>query len=406
MTFAVIDFETTGLMPERNDRVIEAGVVLVDSEGKVEQEWTTLVNPHRDVGSTHIHRLCAGDLLDAPEFADVADQILSFLAGRTVVAHNATFDMKFLRTELERSGYAISGNPLALCSMKWSGRLVGPAKLQHACEALGVELGTDAHSAMADARATAGLLAHLIRLARQDREWLEDVESSRRYGWPPLQGRSRARVVARGERKPDLRSWLDSVLSTAWIPGAPEDEASYLLALDRALLDRNISISEARQLVDAARNAGLSGASVARIHRSYLMSVAHEALVDGVVTDTEKTDLIAIARALGLASSDVDEALASAAGAQSKRKSVGLFSLSAGDRVVFTGETSHPREAWVNEILASGLMSGGITKSTKLIVAADPDSLSGKAVKARAYGVPIVDEKAFTRLFQEYLARR
>ena len=45
MTFAVIDFETTGLMPERNDRVIEAGVVLVDSEGKVEQEWTTLVNP-------------------------------------------------------------------------------------------------------------------------------------------------------------------------------------------------------------------------------------------------------------------------------------------------------------------------------------------------------------------------
>ena len=46
----------------------------------------------------------------------------------------------------------------------------------------------------------------------------------------------------------------------------------------------------------------------------------------------------------------------------------------------------------------AGLKCGGITKKTKLVVAADPDSQSGKAAKARSYGVPVVTEAAFARL--------
>lgn len=406
MAFAVIDFETTGLMPERSDRVVEIGIVHVDDKGQIEHEWTTLVNPRRDVGATHVHGLRAADLLDAPEFGDVADQILGLVTDRTVVAHNASFDMRFLQAELARAGYVVPSRPPALCSMKWSGRLIGPAKLQHACEALGIEL-VDAHSAMGDARATAGILTHLTRLASRERDWSEDADRSRRYGWPGVQGRPHARTAARGERKPDPHSWLDSVLGATWIPGVPEVEASYLLVLDRALLDRSISISEAQQLTDAARDAGLSGASVARIHRSYLHSAAQEALADGVLTDEEKSDIVAIADALRLTSSDVEDALASAAITQSERKkSGGSFALVAGDRIVFTGETSQPRETWVAEIVAAGLTSGGVTKSAKLVVAADPDSLSGKAAKARDYDIPIVDERTFVRLFQEYRAGR
>ena len=65
MPFAVIDFETTGLVPERTDRVVEIGVVLTDDDGLIEHEWTTLINPHRDVGATHIHRIDCGDVVDA-----------------------------------------------------------------------------------------------------------------------------------------------------------------------------------------------------------------------------------------------------------------------------------------------------------------------------------------------------
>ncbi|WP_143026021.1 exonuclease domain-containing protein [Leucobacter chromiiresistens] len=61
--FAVIDFETTGFVPERNDRVVEVGVVLLDETGQQEHSWTTLVNPRRDVGASHVHGISGGDLL-------------------------------------------------------------------------------------------------------------------------------------------------------------------------------------------------------------------------------------------------------------------------------------------------------------------------------------------------------
>lgn len=157
MSFAVIDFETTGLVPERTDRVVEVGVVLTDDDGCIELEWTTLVNPHRDVGASHIHGIPAGDVLDAPDFADISDYLLEMIGGRAVVAHNASFDMRFLHRELQLARYDVPTRPIALCSMKWAGRMMGAAKLSHCCEALGIAL-TNAHSALGDAHATAELL--------------------------------------------------------------------------------------------------------------------------------------------------------------------------------------------------------------------------------------------------------
>lgn len=47
--FAVLDFETTGTAANRDDRVVEVGVVLLTSDGNIEHEWSTLVNPGRAV---------------------------------------------------------------------------------------------------------------------------------------------------------------------------------------------------------------------------------------------------------------------------------------------------------------------------------------------------------------------
>lgn len=400
MTYAVIDFETTGLVPERGDRVVEVGIVLVDAFGNVERDWTTLVNPQRDVGATHIHGLKAAELLDAPEFDEIADDVLDLVAGRVVVAHNATFDMRFLQSELTRAGHRLD-RPPALCSMKWSGRLIGPAKLSHACEAIGISL-VDAHSALGDARATAGLLSHLMRRAHNLREWGDDLRHSRSFAWPASLGERSARPVVRGGRQPDPAAWLDVVLGATWIPGVPEDEASYLLVLERALLDRRISRAEAQQLVETAQKSRLTGTTIARLHREYLRSVAQEAWADGILTGEEQADLLAIADALQLSETEVADALARAKEKHSIGQGSSSFALSTGDRVVFTGETSRSRDDWVDAIVAAGLVSGGVTKSTKLVVAADPDSLSGKAAKARAYGIPIVDEGAFLRLFERY----
>lgn len=404
MSFAVIDFETTGLVPERTDRVVEVGVVLTDDDGRIEHEWATLVNPHRDLGATHIHGISAGDVLDAPDFVDIGDYLLEILSGRVLVAHNASFDMRFLHAELQRARYEIPERPTALCSMKWAGRMIGAAKLSHCCEALGISL-TNAHSALGDAHATAELLPHLIDCCCASAEWHDDLARCSSFCWPDSFGHaSPAIAVQRGQADADPHAWLRSVLGAAWIPATPEDEAVYLVMLDNALLDRSISRSEGRQLVDTAQAAGLSRGTVARLHQDYLRAVATEALADGVVTDAERAELDAVATALGFGAPYVDEALAWASANAPKPRDAAGFALQPGDRIVFTGEMNRGRDEWVSTICAAGLASGGVTKSTRLVVAADPDSQSGKAAKARQYGIPVVDEDTFTRFLAAYLA--
>lgn len=402
MAFAVIDFETTGFVPERADRVVEVGIVLTDDEGCIEDEWTTLVNPHRDVSAGHIHGITAGELLDAPDFAAISDQVLELVSGRVVVAHNATFDMRFLHCELQRANYAVAERPAALCSMKWAGRTIGAAKLAQCCEAFGIRLES-AHSALCDARATAELLPYLMNMCGDTAEWFFDLQRAAAYPWPTPRGHgSPAAAVPRGQVAADPRVWLTTVLRAAWIPGNPEDEAAYLLMLENALLDRSISRTEGRQLIATAEAAGLSGATVERLHRDYLRAVAREALEDGVVTAAERRDLAEVATELGLTARDVDDALAWAAGLTTDARPASGFALHPGDRVVFTGEMRRGRDEWITAVVAAGLTSGGVTKSTRVLVAADPDSLSGKAAKARAYGIPVVSEEAFARMLEDY----
>lgn len=402
MSFAVIDFETTGFVPERTDRVVEVGIVLTDDTGRIEDEWTTLVNPCRDVSTSHIHGIIAGDLLDAPEFADISGHVLDMLAGRVVVAHNASFDMRFLHCELTRANYAIAERPAALCSMKWAGRAVGAAKLSQCCEAFGIALD-DAHSALCDARATAELLPYLTKLCGDTAEWFTDVQRAAAYPWPaPLGHTSHVAAVLRGQTAANPQEWLSAVLRAAWIPGSPEDEAAYLLMLENALLDRSISRTEGRQLIEVAEAGGLRSASVERLHRDYLRAVAQEALEDGVVTDAERRELADVAGALGCGAHDVDDALTWAAVHTASGKTTPGFALQPGDRVVFTGDMNRGRDEWIAAITAAGLTSGGVTKSTRVVVSADPDSLSRKAAKARTYGIPVVSEDAFERMFAQY----
>src|SRR5690625_97663 len=401
MSFAVIDFETTGFVPERTDRVVEVGIVLTDDDGRIENEWATLVNPHRDVSAGHIHGITAGELLDAPDFADISGRVLDMLTGRVVVAHNAVFDMRFLQCELQRADYAVAERPDALCSMKWAGRVVGAAKLAQCCEAFGIAFD-DAHSALCDARATAQLLPYLLTACRDTAEWLADLQRAAAYRWPAPARISHVAPVLRGQASAQLGEWLHTVLRAAWIPGHPEDEAAYLLVLENALLDRAISRTEGRQLVETARAAGLSAPTVRRLHEDYLRAVAAEALDDGVVTDAERDGLAAVADALGLTVRHVTDAMAWAAAHTAPSTKNSGFALRPGDRVVFTGDMNRRRDEWIAAVVAAGLTSGGVTKYTRVLVAADPDSLSGKAVKARSYGIPVVSEAAFEQMFEQY----
>ena len=67
--------------------------------------------------------------------------------------------------------------------------------------------------------------------------------------------------------------------------------------------------------------------------------------------------------------------------------------------IVLTGEMQRMRSEWVDILTDAGFTTHpNITKKVALLAAADADSLSGKARKARSYGIPIVDEAGLARL--------
>jgi DNA polymerase-3 subunit epsilon len=199
-------------------------------------------------------------------------------------------------------------------------------------------------------------------------------------------------------RRPD--AWLDRITSS--LPRNPEPSIdAYFAVLEQALLDGYLSAHEESALIEVAIDLGLHRDQVAAVHTMYLDSMAIAAWADGVVTETERAQLVGLAEMLGLPTSLVPLCLKRAEAVGRAVESDG-FRLEVGDQVAFTGDLSVPRtqlEALVRDL---GLAPSGVTKQTKVVVAADPDSLSGKAGKARQYGIPIVTEAAFARMVSQF----
>ena len=184
---------------------------------------------------------------------------------------------------------------------------------------------------------------------------------------------------------------------------------AYEALLDRVLEDRNVDDSEGDALLETAVRWGLGTDQVHLAHREYLNRLAVAAVADGLVTDAERRDLDLVARLLGHDQRHLDEMLAEAAGkASSPRLGVppaqsteGL----AGKRVCFTGEMQcrHDgqvisREAAEELAAEAGLtVVESVTKKLDLLVIADPQTQSGKAKKARQYGIRVMHEPVFWR---------
>lgn len=162
---AVIDVETTGFSPRTGDRVLEIAIVTCEPDGTIEEGWVTLVDPGRPVGATAVHGITAAHVRGAPTFRAVVGDIAQRLRGRVVAAHNASFDLRFLDAEFELAGVPPQPWP-SVCTLQLSKRFgTTGGKLSVCCEAEGVVLD-DAHSALADATATARLLALYLERAR------------------------------------------------------------------------------------------------------------------------------------------------------------------------------------------------------------------------------------------------
>ncbi|GAA1276522.1 hypothetical protein GCM10009677_32820 [Sphaerisporangium rubeum] len=396
--YSVIDVETTGLRASWHDRVIEIGVVHTDLDGRVTGEWSTLVNPERDLGPQRIHGISAADIRHAPTFKEIAGAVAGLLRGRVPVGHNLSFDTGFLDAEFTRIGVT---TPLlgvvGVCTMAEAQRFLphAPRNLAGCCAIADIPLDGH-HDALIDAHAAAALLRHYLDLSRPHSPWPAALTSCAAAEWPPYAGGD-APWVRRGVSAERQHHFLARILDRVPQAAQPVQATTYLALLDQVLLDHHISASEADALVDLATTLGLCRAELDRLHRDYLLTLAQAALADGVVTSEERHELDLIAGLLHLPASATDEALTETATRTPSASP--RFALREGDLVVFTGEMTEGRETWENRARQAGYVPhANVTKKVRLVIAADPDSLSGKARKARAYGIPIVTPEAFTRL--------
>lgn len=404
LKFAVIDVETTGLHPRPNHRVVELAVVHLDETGHITGTWETLLNPKRDLGAQSIHGIRASDVLDAPTFDQIAGHLVRLLDGRVLVAHNAGFDYRFLGAEFSRTGLEVPfSDSDALCTMHLASTFLPGAGrgLKDCCAAFDIEL-TNAHSAGADAMATAQLLASYLRMAPNHYVWQEVKQRANRFRWPQLPVVQAAGVTRRthGTWEPHFLERISERLPQT---SGLKEHTEYFALLDRCLLDRRLSEHERNALVDLANELAISRSDCERIHQIYFDELVVVAWDDGILTQDEKDDLQTVATLLAINPEHLRFAFAGPPRRNVVKSGKSAPLLSPGDRVVLTGEMELPRVEWERKLEALGFQPwGAVTKQVRLVVAADPDSLSGKARKARDYGIPIVDERGLERLLSSH----
>lgn len=402
--FAVVDLETTGMYSGGHDRVIEVGVVHVTVEGRIEGQWDTLLNPQRSLGAQHIHGITAAEVLRAPTFEQIAGELADLLAGRAIVAHNLRFDAGFLRAEYGRIGVdAPLPHTGGLCTMTLAKSYLPGSRrrLADCCAAFGIT-NLHEHRALTDALATAELLGGYLTLDPRGTHWADALTHAATASWPVL-ARSGTPWFPR-EAVPDAEPhFLTRIVEQLPDTGRATDHTDYFAAIDRALLDRHISVTEADSLVALAGKLGIDQPTARQLHEAYLRELARTVWSNGVITDGERADLRCVAMLLGLDAGRVEVFLAQAQATNSHGNGTGIvagqFRLQLGDLVVFTGEMVRPRDEWEAEATDRGLVvHPAVTKKVKLVVADDPDSLSSKARKARQYDIPIITEAAFERM--------
>jgi DNA polymerase-3 subunit epsilon len=175
----ILDFETTGLSPDNGDRAIEIGAVKLQN-GVVTERFQELMNPGRPV-STFIEDytgITNGMLYNAAPCNEVMERFADFIRGQNLVAHNASFDKRFLDSELKRISSSYDGQ--FTCSLLVSRRLNQTApnhKLGTLINYKGIASNGSFHRALYDSEMTAKLWVAMLNDIKQ-RTGLDEVPFS------------------------------------------------------------------------------------------------------------------------------------------------------------------------------------------------------------------------------------
>jgi DNA polymerase-3 subunit epsilon len=198
-----VDVETTGMSYTRG-RVIEVAAIRVEN-GKVTGSFNSLVDPQAELPQfiTELTGITRSDLIAAPSFYDIADELYGLMQDAVFVAHNVRFDYGFLKQEFKRTGRKFS--PKLLCTVRLSKALypdVRSNKLQDLIDRCGIKVNAR-HRAYDDANAMWQFIQH----------------SAQNFPAPAIEAAIKLQL-----RSPSLPKNIDPML----VKGLPEEPGVYI----------------------------------------------------------------------------------------------------------------------------------------------------------------------------------
>jgi len=419
--FVVLDVETTGLSP-KSDRILEIALIEF-TEGVISKQFVSRFNPECPVGATEIHGITDADVINSPKFAEKSNEILDFINRRTIVAHNARFDLAFLRNELNFAGFDVSWIP-AFCTYEASHYYfphLERRKLVNCCNEAEIIL-SNAHSAFGDATATGLLMNYYLSPSKNPKPRKEDLDlisnqenieileiAPRKFmgkKHPAVQAaimreREKPRNLNANQSYQSLRTELKACsISTILSETLEVGIEQYLDKLIEFLEDGAISEGEQQVLIDIGETYELDANKQTLAHQLLLRALALQIVQDESVSNLERIELNNIALILGL--SDKFSALALKEAKIIKDESISRIlpslpegwklgePLRVGNKVVFTGCDPEVRTSLETQSKKVGVaISSSVSAKTKFLVT-DGSYVGNKANDAAKFGTLIV----------------
>ena len=119
MNEIILDTETTGLSPEKGDRIIE--IACIETKDLIPtKKFYKLLNPEREISEDayKVHGFTYEKLKNEKKFVDIANELIDFISNKKLIIHNAPFDIAFINSELKRIQKPLLDNKLVIDSLE------------------------------------------------------------------------------------------------------------------------------------------------------------------------------------------------------------------------------------------------------------------------------------------------
>jgi DNA polymerase III subunit epsilon len=399
-TFTAIDLETTGLDADV-DRIVEVGLVKFTGDGTVLDEFSTLVNsPGSSREARDVHRIDDEDLVGAPDISQVLPEVLAFISGTVLVAHNLEFEERFLAAAARRARIPLSDG-IALCTLRTCRRqLDGRAfSLTAMYKTATGEWAENRHTALGDARAIRDVFLWLLRQCPRPLYLTEPPPKAAGVlafdACPiscrpvPLMRASVAELLASFPQSPTPRK------------GNPTAIARYKSLLDNSVEDGRLTFEEATSLTKQARLTQLTGTQLRKLHEDAWATAFHEDAESewADLAPVRRREMYLLADALGLNElaakiQAVIDSCAEPAPPPESRYLRGTF-------IGIVGNAAELAELRTRAETYGAKVAVRITNTVEWLATVTPDAVDAHYKAAREIGIPILDPAAATKRLNE-----